>query len=331
MSLCPRSLFHEAVLMDYPTASSSGSPVQPNRSIRRSSGQRVLRSIKIIAIGYVIICLALVGMETRLVYPGAYLGPPPPSHENRFTPENPITGQMSTLTYQALDGSELRSRLFLRAGAERVVLFLHGNGIRAADMDDWTMRLSDTMKATVLTAEYRGFQNAGFTPSESSTIEDAVSALDALAEVTGVPQSDITLYARSLGGGVSAGLVESMQNRDMAPKSLILDRTFDSTVNVGADRYILLPIRWLMRNQYDSARRLQNFQGNVVQIHGPPDRIVPMKNGRALFEALTTPHKAWIEVPGMHHNDRITDAALSRAIGELKALENRSAPPTIPQ
>lgn len=303
--------------------------IQP--PLRGTWKQRLLRSVIALVIGYAAICIGLVCMETRLVFPGAYLDAAPVANADQPDPDQPIdgpvtngpvtNGPVTTLAYRAVDGQELRGRIEVREQPDRVILFLHGNRIRAVDLDPWTRRLADVANATVLTAEYRGFQADGFTPTEASTIADAVSAIDALSEVTGVSPENITIYGRSLGGGVGAGLVAAMRERGAPPKSLILDRTFDSTMHIGADRYYWLPVRYLMRNQFDSSARLRDFSGNVVQTHGPPDRVVPMKNGRALFDSLITPHKIWIEVPGLHHNDRMSDETLRHEFESLQQLE----------
>lgn len=295
--------------------------IQPTLSRRRTWKRRLMRLTIPFVLLYAAICATLVCMETRLVFPGAFLSAAPALNEERFTREQPIHDSLTTLAYRAEDGVELRGRIVAREHPDRVILFLHGNGIRAVDLDEWTQRLADVANATVLTAEYRGFQNDGFTPTEASTIEDAISAVDALAQATGVSPQDITLYGRSLGGGVAAGLVEAMQDRGTAPRSLILDRTFDSAMQVGADRYFWLPVRWLIRNPYNSSERLRNFHGNVVSSHGTPDVVVPMKNGRALFDSLSATHKVWIEVPDLHHNDRMSDQTLSQEFDALGKLE----------
>ncbi len=291
---------------------------------RRRWRWRLGRFVVLLVIGYAAICLALVCMETRLVFPGAYESATSKLSPDRFTPQQPSFDTVTTLAYPAEDGEELFGRIAARENPERVILFLHGNASHAVDLDGWTERLSNVANATVLTAEYRGFQDDGFTPTEASTIADAVSAIDALSEATGVSAQNITIYGRSLGGGVAAGLVEAMEARGAAPKSLILDRTFDSTMDVGADRYYWLPVGWLMRNSFQSSTRLRDFQGNVVGTHGTPDRIVPRENGRALFDSLTTPHKSWNEVPGLKHLDRMSDATLRREFELLRALEHRS-------
>lgn len=305
-------------------AASAGSQraSNPKPTIRH----RILRTTGLLAIIYVGVCVGLVVMETRLLFPGAYMEKSILMDPNRFEPDRPTPGTVETITYAAVDGSDLEGRLLIRDGAEDVILFLHGNGIHADEMDGWTRRLSDSWNATVLTAEYRGFQSDGFTPTETSTIEDAVSAIDTLSETTNTPISNIMVYGRSLGGGVACGLIAALHERGDSVEALCLDRTFDSAASVGADRFFFLPVRWLMKNQYDSVRALANFDGALLQIHGTPDRIVPRKNGRALYDSLALEHRDWIELPNMFHNDRLPTKTLDVAGRKLKALRDEAFP-----
>jgi len=309
--------------MNNPATTETVPPPKARLSIRR----RILRTAAFLTFIYLCVCGALVYWESRLVFPGAYFDAIPLMDPNRFTPDEPIVGTVSPFEYSTADDSTLFGRIYLRDDAQRIVLFLHGNGIRAMEMDGWTRRLSDVLDATVLTAEYRGYQATTFTPTQESCIEDAVAAFDALSETTHTPAEKILVYGRSLGGGIAAGLVDELVKRKMPPTSLVLDRTFDSVAEVGSDMFWFLPVKWLMHNHFDSTEHLTEYRGNVVQIHGVPDRIVPMKNGRALHESLSTPSKVWIEVPDMRHNDRISLGSLRRIRAELERLES-SLPPT---
>ena len=293
------------------------SAVRPAASSRRRRLARGLLRWTLIPLGiYTALCVVMMGMETRLLFPGAYSARAVPMAADRFDPDEVTVGSVGPLDYRASDGSALQARWITPESPKRVILFLHGNGIRAVEMDGWTQRLAAALDATVATAEYRGFQEDGFTPSESSTIQDAVAALDALAAQTGVKRSEIIVYGRSLGGAVAAGLVAETMRAGDPVQTVILDRTFSSIPDVASQQFWWLPSHWLIRNQYDSVSRLQSFPGMVIQIHGPPDRIVPMTFGRRLFESLSTPRKHWIEVPGMRHNDRLPREVL-RQIEQL--------------
>ncbi len=64
------------------------------------------------------------------------------------------------------------------------------------------------------------------------------------------------LHGAFAGGGVAVQLLRSTN-----PAGLILDRTFSSTVDIGANRYWFLPVRMVMRNQFPSASWIRQYDG----------------------------------------------------------------------
>lgn len=294
---------------------------------RRPLWQRIARTFAIV---YGVACGGLMLMENQLVFPGAYF-PATKHSDSAFLPHQRIPhGKVVTLQYPAIDETPIRGRLLIHQNPQRTILFLHGNASHAVDLDQTTRQLSRTLDATVMTAEYRGYQGNGFRPSEESIFDDAESAIEALAAATQTPISQVTVYGRSLGGGVAAGLVDRLQQRGQSVRSLVLDRTFDSAAGVGQDRYFILPVRWLMRNQFDSVQHLQNYRGPVVQIHGSADRIVPKRNGLKLFDRLPTDTKLWIEIANMHHNDSMSDKPLNVVRMALSDWERLGSQPALP-
>lgn len=64
----------------------------------------------------------------------------------------------------------------------------------------------------------------------------------------------------------------------------------------------------------------------VLVAHGTADTVIPMACGRRLFEAVGSPHKQWIEVPGAGHaNILITDFPLYAALARW-ALASPATP-----
>ena len=257
------------------------------------------RVARTLGISYVVIIVLMVLLEERLLFPGAYLN----LHTYR-----PVEN-VGDFEYHAVDGSTITGRLLERPGANRTILFLHGNGIRVRALDSWVAELSEALNANVLAAEYRGFQSKHVTPSEANVISDALSAHDALSIHFGVPPEDIVVYGRSLGGGCAAAVASRRRT-----KYLVLDRTFDSAVHVAARKYWMFPVRKLMKNEFDSVHRLNDFDGRVFQLHGDADRVVPIEHGRRLYETIRSSEKQFLEIPGLGHNDRLSGEVL-RAIG----------------
>ncbi|WP_197454974.1 alpha/beta hydrolase [Stieleria varia] len=261
------------------------------------------------ALCYVGCLIALVAMETRLVYPGAYM-----DATARFaSPANSTSSSEPAFLpfeYPTENGVMLTGQMYCPADAPNIVLFFHGNGSQAAWLEPWTRQLSRALNAKVVLAEYRGFGNDEGTPSEASVIADCLAAHDAVKEYFGVTDSEIILYGRSLGGGCAAAVADQR-----GAQMLVLERSFERLVDVAAGKYPIFPIRLLMRNRYDCIARLKDYDGAVLQIHGTTDRLIPIEHAEHLFAELGTQDKEFITVPGLGHNDPMPDETM-RAIAD---------------
>ena len=68
-----------------------------------------------------------------------------------------------------------------------------------------------------------------------------------------------------------------------------------------------LPVRWVMRTQFNSLAKIGKYHGPLLQSHGTADRLIPYAMGRQLFAAANEP-KQFIAIPGGDHNDPPSDA-----------------------
>ncbi|SRR6056297_2823510 len=269
---------------------------------------------RIIAIGYLTVLVTLLVLESRLVYPGAY----------QAVDAREVVGVETTaepFEYQSADGTRLIGQLVRRGDAvendgkensapPRYLVFFHGNGTKAIWSRGFIERLSAATGATVLAAEYRGFGADRVRLSESGVVADSVAAVDSFCDALGIKPQDVFVYGSSLGGGCAAAVA-----RQRPVKGVILERSFDRLVDVAAGMYPYMPVRWLMRNRFDSIARLKDFRGPVLQIHGDVDVVVPIHHAKRLQKALTTKDQTFIERQGLGHNDSIDDVLL-RQVGD---------------
>ena len=65
---------------------------------------------------------------------------------------------------------------------------------------------------------------------------------------------------------------------------------------------IALPVRWAMRTRLDSAAKIADYHGPLLQVHGDADTIVPLCFAQRLHAAANPPKKLII-YPGHDHND----------------------------
>jgi fermentation-respiration switch protein FrsA (DUF1100 family) len=75
---------------------------------------------------------------------------------------------------------------------------------------------------------------------------------------------------------------------------------------VGQGVLPFLPIRWVMRNRFDSLSKLDCCKQPIFIAHGDADSIVPFSHSERLFQAACGP-KEFLRMPGADHNDHIDD------------------------
>lgn len=167
----------------------------------------------------------------------------------------------------------------------------------------------------MLLFDYRGYGRSEGVPTIDGVLADARAARHWLAERAGVTEKEIVLVGNSLGGAVAVDLA----GRDGA-RGLVLENTFASLADV-AERHFGRLTRLLVEGRLDSASRIRDYHGPLLQTHGSADQVVPSESGRRLFQAAAGP-KTFVEVAGGDHNDAPARAyldALNRFLGGLPA------------
>ena len=167
-----------------------------------------------------------------------------------------------------------------------------------ADNDDLVAELRDELQASVFIFDYRGYGRSDGTPHEAGIVADGLAAQEWVARRMDVPLGELVLMGRSIGAGVAVAMAAKQGAR-----ALILQNAFSRMTDAAARIYPWLPVRWLMRNRFDSIARIQHYDGPLHQCHGTADRIVPIDLGRQLFETAPSKKKAFFEMPGLGHND----------------------------
>src|SRR5262249_52582451 len=121
--------------------------------------------------------------------------------------------------------------------AALAVLVCHGNAGNISHRLELCRALLAT-GVSVFVFDYRGYGRSKGRPSEEGTYRDAQAAYRWLQE-KGFAGSNILAYGESLGGGVAAEL--ALRER---LGGLILQSTFTSIPDIGAELFPWLPVRW---------------------------------------------------------------------------------------
>ncbi|MBT3224533.1 MAG: hypothetical protein HN348_36155, partial [Proteobacteria bacterium] len=147
----------------------------------------------------------------------------------------------------AEDGNELYG--WRLGDGSPLILFFSGNGSTVGASLERYQLLEDT-NVTIVQVNYRGYPGSQGRPFEKGLRQDARAAW---AEARRTHEAkDIILLGKSLGGGVAIGLVAELQQKGETPRALVVESTFTAAVNVAAELLWWLPVRWFMRNRFNS-------------------------------------------------------------------------------
>ena len=175
----------------------------------------------------------------------------------------------------------------------KTILFFHGN---AGSLKNRTYKLNHfkDLKVNFLIFAWRGFNGNKGKPSEIGLYKDAESAIRWL-KTKGINEKDIILYGESLGTGVA---VEIAQNKNYA--GVILESPFTSMVNMGKKYYPFFPIRFLLKDKFESYKKLNNISVPILIMHGKVDKIVPYDMGKKMYELANEPKFFYSQEYGDH-------------------------------
>lgn len=230
----------------------------------------------------------LVPVERSLVYQ------PRPFPEPTSLPQNL---PFEDAWFEAEDGTRLHGWYLGHSKPRAVALFCHGNAGNIVSRGETLSILNERHGLAIMTFDYRGYGKSEGKPSERGILQDARAARAWLASRTGVAETEIVLMGRSLGGAVAVDLA----SRDGA-RGLVLASTFSSLPEVAAHHVPWVFPSLNMTQRLNSAEKIGNYSGPLLQSHGDADTLIPIEMGRKLFDAAGGP-KQFIVIPGAGHND----------------------------
>ncbi len=141
----------------------------------------------------------------------------------------------------------------VRRPGRKAFLYFGGNADdAAAHIDGFAAALPEH---SLYLVNYRGYGGSSGRPSEAALFADALAVYDMVRK----RHSDTVVLGRSLGSGVGVYLAA-----ERPVSKLVLVTPFDSLVNVASSHFRWLPVRWLMRERYDSASRAPAVVGAGV-------------------------------------------------------------------
>jgi fermentation-respiration switch protein FrsA (DUF1100 family) len=233
------------------------------------------------ALALLAVVAALWLFQRRLIYlPAGVAGPAPPGWSDE--------------TITTRDDLALGAWVHTPGPDAAVVVVFNGNaGNRSGRLGLGTALASAGLGVVLF--DHRGYGGNGGTPSEEGL------ALDAAAVVAWVSRRHaghrIVFLGESLGAAVA--IRAAMES---SPSAVVLRSPFASLGDVAAVHYPWLPVRQMLWDTYAVVDQIGEVAAPVSVVAGSGDRIVPMEQSRAVYEAASRPRR-WVVVEGAGHND----------------------------
>jgi len=262
----------------------------------------LLTALALAVLAYGAICALLYLVQDRLLY----------------LPHAEVTRRGATALRLECGGATLKI-WELHPEQRAAVIYFGGNAEDvSANLADFDAALPDR---AIYLVNYRGYGGSSGRPSESALIADAGSVYDWVRR----RHDRIAVMGRSLGSGVATALAT---HRPI--DRLILITPYDSIANVAADHFFWLPVRWLIKDRYDSLARMSRVHAPVLVIVAEHDEVILRPRSDALSAAIPSQLRRVVVVAGATHNDVSAFPGYLATLGEFLRTtppSSRQAPP----
>ncbi|MFK7893229.1 MAG: alpha/beta hydrolase [Granulosicoccus sp.] len=176
-----------------------------------------------------------------------------------------------------------------------VVMFFHGNAsavygyrvvyeaIREAGFGVWAV-------------SYPGYPGAGGKPGQEAMVNASIAQYDYLSGQN-IGADQIAFYGTSLGAGVAIQLTKHRK-----PALLIAEAPFNSALDMAQRSFPIVPVSWLLKDQYRSDVAMQTYDGPLLWLHGTDDSVIPIEQGQTLYDSYSGEKRSLILQGGGHNN-----------------------------
>ncbi|MBL9077986.1 MAG: alpha/beta fold hydrolase [Planctomycetes bacterium] len=217
------------------------------------------------------------------------------------------------------DGTRLHGWFLPAQGEPKgTVLHVHGNAQNLTShlgFVDWL----PARGFAVFAFDYRGYGASAGSPSRQGVFEDACAALDHVLARPDVDPKRVVVFGQSLGGAIATAALGERGTHGV--RGVAVDSTFGSYVAMGnaalGGGALTWPLAWLLLSDAhapeDSVAAIAPVP--MLFLHSTHDPVVPLAEGRRLFEAAREP-KEFVELPAPGHTVAVdTQQGRERLVG----------------
>lgn len=181
------------------------------------------------------------------------------------------------------------------------ILFFHGNGEIASDYHD-IGPIYNRIGLNLFVADYRGYGMSGGSPTLTSMIKDAHLIFEGFKQALKEKGFSCSLFVmgRSLG---SASAIELAYHYQSQLSGLIVESGFASMFNLF--EYLGFPASSLGFTGTEMPTGLELIRQISIPtlvMHGEYDHIVPVEEGKTIYDNVAAEDKRLLIIPGVDHN-----------------------------
>ncbi|MCY4321586.1 MAG: alpha/beta hydrolase [Bdellovibrionaceae bacterium] len=244
---------------------------------------------------YIILLIVLYFIQRKLIYYPLKTRPQLDNLSEFYTEVETQTKEDFKLTHW-----------YAKQGPPYIVVF-HGNAGNI-EARGYRFKFLVDQNYSVLLVSYRGYGVNPGKASERHLIDDSSLVLEWLLKKEGISSTDVILFGESLGSGVAIALASKYP-----VKALIFDGAFSSITDVAKSIYSFIPVKWMLKDSWNSEIRIQKSKAPSLFIHAKNDSIVPFRFGEKLFSLANEPKKhIWLE--DSDHNSNLEKESVRQSI-----------------
>ncbi len=249
--------------------------------------------------------------------------PPKPSAPEMWSEKAP---RRESLELQTTEGTTLRGWLYKADQSDaQTVLFFYGSNEDLSHEAKRLAWLSNTMHVNAICFDYPGYGFSGGSVDIDAMESAALQEFDYVKQRSApTARTPIVSYGWSIGTSMAIHVAAKRQVAGLilqAPPGSADEMMRWSSKHAvpwygrGVAKMKVDPA---VQQVYENAAAIHKVISPLLVIQGELDDVVPIEQGREVFQASQAPQKQFVEVPKAHHNDlRFTQPPASQAVEQF--------------
>ena len=247
--------------------------------------QRVFRVLQLLVIAYLLVVLAVLIFQRRLIYFPTKI--PADVIES-------VVAEHGFAPWKNPSGQIIGWKIMVNGASTGSVLIVHGNAGCALSRDYLARPIHDAAGMDVFVLEYAGYGARQGSPGRKNFVAAAEEAFQLLPA-----NSPRYVVSESIGAGVACELAK---NHLAEIAGLTLFAPYANLPAVAQKQMPFLPAYFLLLDRFNPADCLKSYHGPVKMIIAGADEIIGAESGQRLFDGYAGPKNLQV-IPGAHHND----------------------------